>query len=78
MRPQHPFSGQQRHLEFSETQSIEATGILYGQVSFEYQGCRYLRDSLASGIVVRFEHAERWLKSSAAILIEESIVCAFE
>jgi len=72
MRPEKMLLGEQQHLAFQDSESIEGTGILCGEVSIQHEGCRYLFDALPPLFIIKYDEASPWLQSLLKMLVEEN------
>ncbi len=72
IHPVKTLAGKQQHLAFQESEDIEGTGILCGEVHFQHQGCRYLFDALPPLFIIKYDEAGLWLQSLLKMLVEEN------
>ncbi len=76
MLPQTKLSGEQQHLGFKESETMDGTGLLCGEVRFEHQGYRTLLDALPPVFIIRCHESEGWLKSLLNMIVFENIQAA--
>jgi len=72
LRPLAALSGKQQHLSFNDGESLNGTGLLCGDVSFQHKGSSHLLDALPPLLLIRFEQAKAWLQPLLQMIVAEN------
>ncbi len=72
MYPARAQTGEQQHIPIHESQHIDGTGILCGEVHIQHAGHRYLLDALPPLLIIPYSEAGEWLQALLKMLVEEN------
>ncbi len=73
MTPLEKLQGEQRHLSYKDSLTIEGTGMLCGEVKFKHEGSRYLLDALPAVFIIPAEQASPWINALLDMIMIESM-----
>lgn len=73
MVPDVPLAGDQRHLSYQLSQSIDGTGLMCGEMRFQHAGSQFILDALPPVFIIQYDATNDWLKSLLEMILGESM-----